>query len=139
MIQFVIRSIHFHGSQEKGLSVATREELEKFPTIYYDKIDAMSEIQLMTFADFAENSTKMRNFTIRDLFMRQLVQLKTLSIDKAVAITEAYPTPRDLILAYRNCADNQDALNLLADIRFGKFQKPIGATISQTLYNLYSL
>lgn len=93
----------------------------------------------MTFNDFTENSTKMKNFTIRDLFMRQLVQLKTLSIDKAVAITEIYPTPRDLILAYRNCPNKNDAANLLADIRFGKFHKPIGTTISQTLYNLYSL
>lgn len=121
------------------MSIATRDELDKLPRNYYDKIDTAKDLQLIAFNDFAENSTKMKNFTIRDLFMRQLVQLKTLSIDKAVAITDIYPTPRDLILAYRNCPEKADALNLLAHIRFGKFQKPIGAAISQTLYNLYSL
>lgn len=121
------------------MSIAAREELDKLPKNYYEKIDLKVEIQLMAFNDFAENSTKMKNFTIRDLFMRQLVQLKTLSIDKAVAITEVYPTPRDLILAYRKCANKHEAMNLLADIRFGIFQKPIGAPISQALYNLYSL
>lgn len=121
------------------MSIATREELEKLPKTYYNKINVTNEVQLMSFNDFTENSTKMKNFTIRDLFMRQLVQLKTLSIDKAVAITDVYPTPRDLILAYRNCIDKHDAEHLLAHIRFGKFQKPIGAAISQTLYNLYSL
>lgn len=130
---------YLHLSQNKDLSIGTRDELDKLPKNYYDQIDAAHEIQLMAFNEFAENSTKMKNFTIRDLFMRQLVQLKTLSIDKAVAITQVYPTPRDLILAYRNCTNKSDAVNLLANIRSGKFQRPIGAVIGQTLYNLYSL
>lgn len=126
-------------SQNKDLSIGTIDELDKLPKDYYDRIDAAHEIQLMAFNEFAENSTKMKNFTIRDLFMRQLVQLKTLSTDKAVAITEVYPTPRDLILAFRNCSNEADAVNLIANIRVGKFQRPIGAVIGQTLYNLYSL
>lgn len=81
---------------------------------------------------------KARNFKIRELFMRQLVQLKTLSIDKAIAITELYPTPKSLINAYRDCADQKQAENLLANIQFGKLRKSIGATISQAIYNLYN-
>lgn len=82
---------------------------------------------------------KARRFTIRELFMRQLVQLKTLSVDKAVAITEVYSTPRCLINAYRGCVDKKEAENLLASIRFGKLRKTIGPTISQAIYDLYSI
>lgn len=55
-------------------------------------------IPVMEFADFSQLSTKMRNFTIKDLFVRQLVQLKALSVEKALAITKIYPTPTHLLL-----------------------------------------
>lgn len=93
----------------------------------------------MDFKEFTESTTKMKKFTIRDLFMRQLIQLKGLSIDKAVAITNIYSTPRSLILAYKNCNDKSEAANLLANIQFGKFKKTLGPVISQALYNLYCL
>lgn len=55
-------------------------------------------IPVMKFDEFSLISTKMRNFTIKDLFVRQLVQLKTLSVEKALAITKVYPTPKQLML-----------------------------------------
>lgn len=54
-------------------------------------------IPVMQFTEFSQGSTKMRNFTIKDLFVRQLVQLKTLSVEKALAITKIYPTPSHLL------------------------------------------
>lgn len=93
----------------------------------------------MNFNDFNVSSVKMKNFTIRDLFMRQLVQLKTLTVDKAVAITQAYPTPRHLIQEYRQCHDKQEAENRLSSIQYGKLKKTIGPTISKIIYNLYNL
>ncbi len=54
-------------------------------------------IPVMQFTDFALTSTKMRNFTIKDLFVRQLIQLKSLTVEKAVAITNIYPTPTHLL------------------------------------------
>lgn len=95
-------------------------------------------MELLSFKEFADASMKARNFKIRELFMRQLVQLKTLSIDKAIAITEIYPTPRCLIDAYKTCVDKKQAENLLTNIQFGKLHKSIGITISQAIYNLYN-
>lgn len=91
----------------------------------------------MEFKEFAETTGKMRNFTVRDIFLRQLVQLKTLSIEKALAITEIYPTPKSLLLAYGKCFDENEAINLLANIPCGKLKKPLGYTISRILYNFY--
>lgn len=91
----------------------------------------------MDFKEFSESSGKMRNFTIRDMFNRQLVALKTLSIDKALAITEVYPTPRSLLSAYDRCFDESEAMNLLASIPCGKLKRPLGSTISQIIYKIY--
>lgn len=125
--------------QSKDLIVTGKEEIEQLPSNYYVTTDLKTEIKLMEFKEFTEITTKMKNFTIRDLFLRQLIQLKSLSVDKAVAIAECYPTPQSLIRAYQDCKDRFDAENLLTNIQFGKFKKPVGATISKIIYNLYSL
>lgn len=98
-----------------------------------------SEVKLMCFKEFSEKTGKMKNFTIRDMFIRQLVSLKTLSIDKALAIAEIYPTPQSLFTAYEKCFDESEALDLIANIRFGKLRRPIGSVISKILYDFYNL
>lgn len=118
--------------------ISTKSDLKQLPTDYYDKISEKAEVELMDFKEFAVSTGKMRNFTVRDLFMRQLVQLKTLSIDKALAITEVYPTPRSLTVAYAKCFDQSERMNLLANIPCGKLRKPLGATISGIICNFYN-
>lgn len=108
------------------------------PAQYYSNLETKTEMELIDFKEFTETSGKMRNFTIRDMFNRQLVCLKSLSIEKALAITEIYPTPRSLIQAYDRCFDKSEAMNLLADIPCGKLKRPLGTTISQTIYKLFN-
>lgn len=86
-----IRCHQFYHLQDKNLMVTNRENL--WPCSTND-----STIPVMKFAEFSQLSTKMRNFTVKDLFVRQLVQLKTLSVEKALAITKIYPTPTHLLL-----------------------------------------
>lgn len=69
--------------------------------------------------------------------MKQLLQLKGVSVDKALAIVEKYPTPRSLIFAYRDNPGIQGE-KLLATIPYGKLRKNIGPTISKTIYRLYT-
>lgn len=79
----------------------------------------------------------MRNFRIRDLFVRQLLQLKTLTIDKALAIVQHYPTPSHLLRKYSLCVDQKEAELLLANIPYGPTLKTIGPVISKCLYHFY--
>lgn len=123
--------------QDKDLLMNTKTEINQLPTDYYNDLKAKQTVDLMNFKEFAEASGKMRNFTIRDMFNRQLVSLKTLSIDKALAITERYPTPRSLLTAYDRCFDENEAMNLLANIPCGKLKRPLGTAISHTMYRLY--
>lgn len=127
----------FFCSQKKDLVKSTKAEINSLPSNYYNNLNTKTEIELMDFKEFSESTGKMRNFTVRDMFNRQLVSLKSLSIDKALAITEVYPTPRCLLTAYDRCFDESDALNLLANIPCGKLKRPLGATISQTIYKLF--
>lgn len=95
-------------------------------------------VRVLDFKDFTANTTKMRNFRVRDMFVRQLLQLKTLSLDKALAIVRRYPTPSLLLRAYDNCNDVGKAELLLATIPYGAAMKTIGPVISKVLYNLYN-
>lgn len=70
------------------------------------------------------------------MFVRQLLQLKGLSVEKALAIVEHYPTPRLLIEAFQNCESDRELL--LANIQYGDKKRSIGPTISKTIYQLYT-
>lgn len=128
----------FISFQGKTLVKSSRDDLVRLPDDYYDALDKKTEIELMCFSDFCTTTAKMKNFTIRDMFMRQLVSLKSLSVDKATAITTIYPTPQSLMRAYYRCFDDFEAANLLANIPCGKLKRPLGATISQTIHKLYN-
>lgn len=69
------------------------------------------------------------------MFIRQLLQLKGMSIDKATAIVEHYPSPQILITALENSANGEQ---LLANIQVGDKNRQLGPTISKTVYQLYT-
>ena len=74
------------------------------------------------------------------MFIRQLMQLKGLSLDKALAIVDKYPTPKLLSSAYEELDDDtQQAELLLADIRIWNSNKKIGPVISKMLHAFYTL
>lgn len=72
--------------------------------------------------------------TVRDMFIRQLLQVRGLSVHKAFAIVEHYPSPKLLINAFRR---SENSL-LLANISYGIPVKTVGSAISKTLFQIYS-
>lgn len=72
--------------------------------------------------------------TVRDMFIRQLLQVRGLSIHKAFAIVDQYPSPKLLINAFKR---NPNPL-LLSNISYGIPVKKVGPIISKTLFQLYS-
>lgn len=124
--------------QNKSFEAAGKEEIDKLPDNYYAP-SSQTCLKLMEFREFSEKTGKMKNFTIKDMFIRQLVSLKSLSVEKALVITEQYPTPCSLFQAYARCFDENEAINLLTNIRCGKLKRPIGSTISKIIYDFYNL
>ncbi|XP_044761117.1 crossover junction endonuclease MUS81 [Coccinella septempunctata] len=93
-------------------------------------------VSLMYFLEFNKFSSKTKNFTVKEMFIRQLLQIKGLSVDKAFAIVEEYPTPRalkDMIIE-----NEKKSVNILSNIKYGKLGKKIGPLLSETLYMFYS-
>ncbi|XP_043510455.1 crossover junction endonuclease MUS81 isoform X3 [Frieseomelitta varia] len=86
----------------------------------------------MVFEEFNKAASKQKVFKVNEMFVRQLLQLKGMSIDKALAIVEHYSTPRLLIEAFRESGEL-----LLANIEFGDKKRLIGPIISKTIYQLY--
>lgn len=73
---------------------------------------------------------------VQDLFMKQLLQLHGLSVEKVRAILEQYPTLRDLMAAYR--AEGSAGEKLLASIRYGFLNRHIGPVISRAIHQFYT-
>jgi crossover junction endonuclease MUS81 len=68
--------------------------------------------------------------------MKQLLQLYGLSVEKAQAIIEQYPTPRVLMAAYQ--AEGSAGVKLLARIRYGSLNRHVGPVISRTIHQFYT-
>lgn len=72
------------------------------------------------------------------MFARHLMKLRGLSVERAFAIIQVYPTPASLFRAYRDCNNLKERESLLATIHFGNHGKVIGQAISRTIYKLYN-
>ncbi|XP_020284079.1 crossover junction endonuclease MUS81 [Pseudomyrmex gracilis] len=101
------------------------------------QIISFTTIPLMEFKEFNKASSKQRTFKVSEMFIRQLVQLKGMSVDKAMAIVERYATPRNLVTALKNNGRNGE--QLLANIQFGDKKRQLGPTISKTVYQFYTM
>ncbi|XP_035742525.1 crossover junction endonuclease MUS81-like [Vespa mandarinia] len=94
-----------------------------------------NSILVMKFEEFNKAASKLKNFNVRQMFVRQLLQLKGMSVNKALAIVECYPTPLILINALHksNCGQT-----LIANIQYGQQKRQIGPAISKTVYLFYT-
>lgn len=95
-------------------------------------------VELLTFEEFNMNSIKNKSLTVAELFVKQLLKLHGLSVDKAKAITDLYPTPSSLLKEYDLCENEKDKENLLSSIKFGKSGRSLGPAVSRVLYMLYN-
>ncbi|KAI8421881.1 hypothetical protein MSG28_009813 [Choristoneura fumiferana] len=93
--------------------------------------------ELMTFSFVNSASRKTKPLTVTETFIKLLLQLKGVSVEKALAITECYKTPRSLIEAYEEC-DKKEGEFLLANLKYGDLNRNVGPTVSKSVYHLFS-
>ena len=92
----------------------------------------------MTFEEFSLETTKNKVLTVSELFAKQLMQIKGVSPERALAIIEKYPTPLSLVNSYESLTSQSEKENLLTNIQFGKGKRKVGAAISIQVYIMYS-
>ncbi|XP_076243895.1 mus81 structure-specific endonuclease subunit [Calliopsis andreniformis] len=93
-------------------------------------------LNLMEFQEFNKAASKQKVFKVSEMFIRHLLQLKGISVDKAVAIAERYSTPQLLIDALQEPDCNGEML--LSSIECGDKKRQLGITLSKTIYQLYT-
>ncbi|XP_017114434.1 crossover junction endonuclease MUS81 [Drosophila elegans] len=117
----------------KRLYSVQRGTLDKSTCVLTD-----SRLGLLKFRALYEDSAKNAQLTVREVFVQQLLQLHSLSLDRAMSIVERYPTPRCLLEAYAECPDAKQASLLLARIPCGPLERPLGEKPSQCLHEFYT-
>lgn len=90
-------------------------------------------LNLMKFKQFNQLSNKLRNYKVKEMFIKQLMQLSGLSLAKALVIVERYPTPLILVNAF-----HEHGQDLLADIKYTQLGTRIGNVVSNALYQFYT-
>ncbi|XP_071575988.1 crossover junction endonuclease MUS81 isoform X1 [Temnothorax nylanderi] len=99
--------------------------------------DHLGNIYLMEFKEFNKASSKQKTFRVSEMFIRQLLQLKGMSVDKAMAIVECYTSPQILLTALEHSGKNGE--QLLANIQVGDKKRRLGPAISKAVYQLYTM
>jgi len=120
-------------------NILTNMYKNKTLTTYINEVDSgfddcSNTVKLISFKMFSLDSAKNKNMTVKDMLILQLLQIRGLSVHKAFAIVEHYPSPKLLINAFRRSCNPL----LLANISYGIPVKTIGPTISKTLFQIYS-
>ncbi|XP_057584414.1 crossover junction endonuclease MUS81 isoform X2 [Hippopotamus amphibius kiboko] len=75
--------------------------------------------------------------SVREVFARQLMQVRGVSGEKAAALVERYSTPASLLAAYDACATPKEQETLLSTVKCGPLQRNLGPALSRTLSQLY--
>ncbi|XP_058166759.1 crossover junction endonuclease MUS81 [Anopheles ziemanni] len=92
-------------------------------------------VPLLSFDHFYKQSSKTRDCTVREVFMKQLLQIKLLTIEKVNAIVGKYPTPQSLFRAYERCPSETERQRML-DLPFGPTNRTVGEKLSKVVYHL---
>ncbi|XP_075401493.1 structure-specific endonuclease subunit MUS81 [Tenrec ecaudatus] len=92
---------------------------------------------LLTFSDFNTGAMKNKAQSVREVFARQLMQVRGVSGEKAAALVDRYSTPASLLAAYDACLTPKEQETLLSTIKCGRLQRNLGPVLSRTLSQLY--
>lgn len=93
-------------------------------------------VPLLSFESFNKLSSKTRDCSIKEIFMKQLLQIKLLTIEKVNAIVVKYPTPKKLFMAYERCTSEEEKESLL-NLSYGPLKRTIGLKLSKIIYHLF--
>lgn len=92
---------------------------------------------LLTFSDFNAGAIKNKAQSVREVFARQLMQVRGVSGEKAAALVDRYSTPSSLLAAYDACSSPKEQEMLLSTVKCGRLQRNLGPVLSRTLSQLY--
>lgn len=82
--------------------------------------------------------SKTRNLSLTDIFTKQLLQISSVSVDRAAAIVSCYPTPKCLIDAFDEYEDQDSKWKVLSQVECGASGRKIGLATCSLIQSVYS-
>lgn len=92
-------------------------------------------IFLLSFSDFNKSSSKSKTLSVSDMFIKQLLQIKGISIEKALSIVTLYKTPSNLMKAFEN---EEKPDSLLSMIKSGDSKSNISPVVGRLIYKYFT-
>ncbi|XP_043282296.1 crossover junction endonuclease MUS81 [Venturia canescens] len=126
----ILTSLIYKIFKKKHLTSGAKEDLQ---TVSISR----TRITLMEFNQFNKAASKVKTFKVKEMFIRQLLQLKGLSLEKVLAIVERYPTPLSLKKAVES-VESDEGVKLLTTIKIASQSRQLGLVLGQTVHHLYT-
>lgn len=96
-----------------------------------------THISLVSFQEFNSMSVKTKTATVSDMLIKHLLQLKGVSVEKALAISSLYTTPLNLMKAYEGI-DRASSEKLLCKINHSNKVHSIGINVSKSIHQYFT-
>lgn len=97
-----------------------------------------NENEFMTFSEFQTKGAKIKNWTVREMFAKHLIQILGMSDKRVAVIIKEYPTMSALIKAYRKCNSVKEKEDLLSKLKIPDSNRTIGPALSKRVYACYA-
>lgn len=144
---FNVKYTKDHSETISYLIIMTKSLIKKYSrqTLYSctkEELPTKDDNYLMTYSDYESGSKKMTNFTVSEMFLKQLLSFSGMSVGKAKSIVDRYPTVGSLIEAYEGCTEEgkkglKERINLIATIKESFGERCIGPVLGKKLMLTY--
>ncbi|KAJ3325164.1 Crossover junction endonuclease mus81 [Boothiomyces sp. JEL0866] len=91
------------------------------------------------FGTFNELMTKSKAFTIGDVYLRQLLSIRGLSQEKAMALVKKFPTIKSMYLEIQNAQTEKEKVAVLTSVGSTPHRKLIGPALAKKIVQLFTL
>ncbi|KAJ3416085.1 Crossover junction endonuclease mus81 [Chytridiales sp. JEL 0842] len=128
---FIIGSL-----QGKRLQAPFRSSRDKRKVEVGQKVSDRDLSDLLTVSDFNRLNTKTKNFTLADVWLRQLMTIPGISAEKAASLGKVYPTGSALFKALGRCTTDVEREQMLQRTG-GEGRKGVGNAVAKRIVNVF--
>lgn len=90
-----------------------------------------------SFGCYSQINNKSANLTPQDIFTKQLLMVKQLTVEKAIAITQKFPSILSLWKLYQSLPDERSREHYFKDWMASSSQRKFGLVLSRRLYKIF--
>lgn len=104
-----------------------------------DADESGNNVRYLSLNEFQVDNTKDAHLTVRDVFARQLMQVRGCSASRAAAIVALYPTAASLCAAYAKAGNDVQRSRMLAELRPADAAQRVGPQLSDDIFRAFAL